>query len=407
MMDIDNLRNCLKKDFLQGKIPFAIDKEDYKRFSQEYTVFSRVAFDENFLMFHRGINEKAIQRVGTKGYSRIGYAAQTASWTIYDHFHGAFDWTGVEKSSTPSPTQLVSSLPKMKNIDRKINTKAIKRVAQIFGACGVGITEIDPEFIFIYSHDSQGTPIQLPEGVNRAIVMLIEMDYEAIGSSPTLPASITTGNGYSRMAFLIACMAQFLRDLGYKAIPSGNDTALSVPLAVQAGLGQFGRNGLLITPKFGQRVRICKVFTDFPLDLDSPINMGVTNFCRVCKKCAKFCPSQSIPYDRNPTWESPWKIPSNNSGGTYKWYVNAESCYEYWVKNTSDCSNCIRVCPFTKPSGLAHDLARFIIKNFQFLDPVMVLMDDLMSKFPMWRYGKKKNPENFWNSKMYLGKKMS
>ncbi|MFX0087155.1 MAG: reductive dehalogenase, partial [Candidatus Hodarchaeota archaeon] len=278
----------------------------------------------------------------------------------------------------------------------------IKRIGQIFGACAVGITDIDESFI--YSHNRKGEPINIPEEIQYAIVMLIEMDYEGIGTSPALPGGIVTGNGYSRMAFAIACMAEFIRNLGFQAIPCGNDTGISVPLAVQAGLGQFGRNGLLITQKYGQRVRICKVLTDFPMKIDKPLDFGVTEFCRVCKKCAQFCPSQSIPYDEDPSWESPWDIDSNNSG-TYKWYVNADTCYEFWVKNSGDCSNCIRVCPFTKPIGLIHDIARFFIKNFRFLDRMWVLIDDFMGKIPIWSYGKKRDPEKFWFSNKYLGKK--
>jgi len=34
---------------------------------------------------------------------------------------------------------------------------------------------------------------------------------------------------------------------------------------VDAGLGELGRNGLLVTPEFGSRVRLCKVFTELPL----------------------------------------------------------------------------------------------------------------------------------------------
>ncbi|MFX0184988.1 MAG: reductive dehalogenase [Candidatus Hodarchaeota archaeon] len=403
----DNLqRSQLEKDFKKGKIPFAIDREAYHRFSQRNTIFARVVWDESYLAHMRPITERAAIKVGRRGYSRVGYAAQDASWTIYDHFYGAFDWNSVSGQVSDKkiiPTQLKDALPHLDPTDAKSNTMKIKKVAQIFGACEVGIAKLEPDLPFIFTRNRRNEQINFPEGMGFAIVMLIEMDYFALKTSPALPASITTGNGYSRMAFAIACMAEFLRKLGYKAIPSGNDTGLSVPLAIKAGLGQFGRNGLLINPKYGQRVRICKVFTDLPLIPDKPIDFGVTQFCRLCKKCAQYCPSQSITYDTDPSWESPWDTISNNNG-VYKWYVNVDTCYDYWVKNSADCSNCIRICPFTKPPGFAHDVARFFIKNFRFLDRMWVWMDDLMSLFPWWRYGKKDDPEKFWRSKHYLGK---
>jgi reductive dehalogenase len=394
-------RKSMEEEFKKGKIPFALDKSEYNRFSERDMIFSRVMWDESFPSYRRAIGERENEKVGLKGYSREGYAASDAAWTVYDEFQGAFRWEPEEQAKTL--TQKDSKLPKFDESDLRENSKIVKRIGKVFGACDVGVTELDPDKPFIYTHNRANEPLEFPEGIKYAIVMLIEMDYHALKTSPALPASITTGNGYSRMAFAIACMAKFLRNLGYKAIPAGNDTGISVPLAVQAGLGQFGRNGLLIHPKFGQSVRICKVYTDFPLEADQAIDMGVTQFCRICKKCAQYCPSQSIPYDTDPTWESPWNSVSNNDG-VLKWFVNVETCYEYWVKNSSDCSNCIRVCPFTKPPGIGHDFARFFIKRFPALNPLWLKIDNIMALFPWWRYGKKENPENFWSSKKYLGK---
>jgi reductive dehalogenase len=400
-MATQEVRKELESKFKKGKIPYAIDDEVYERFSERDTIFARVGWDDSFSGHHRAINEKENMKVGMKGYSREGYAASSAAWTVYDEFREAFSWKVKEKEDTY--TQYSSKLPKFDSTDLEKNAKIVKRIAKVFGACDVGLTKLDPDIPFVYTHNRQNEPLAFPNGVKYAVVMLIQMDYQALKTSPALPSSITTGNGYSRMAFAIACMANFLRNLGYKAIPAGNDTGISVPLAAKAGLGQVGRNGLLINPKYGQSVRICKVYTDFPFEIDQPINFGVVQFCRTCKKCAQYCPSQSIPYDDDPSWESSWDTVSNNPGA-YKWYVDVDSCYNYWVKNSTDCSNCIRVCPFTKPPGIAHDLARFFIKRFPFLNPLWLRMDNFMALFPWWRYGKKDNPQRFWKSKKYLNK---
>ncbi|UCE14792.1 MAG: reductive dehalogenase [Candidatus Heimdallarchaeota archaeon] len=389
-------RKQLKQNFMKVKIPFALDGSKYKRFSEVNTIYSRVTQDNSFSMFKRAIPERQLQKVGKKGYSHKSYAAVNAAWTVYDHFYDAYSWNKIQGIPVSRIMEYESQLPKCEFTDTKKNNEIVKRLGQIFGACATGITKVDPEQLFIYSHNSENKPLNLPEGVKYAIVMLMEMDYEGIGTSPSVPAAIATGEAYSRMTFAIACMAQFLRNLGYQAVPSGNDTGLSIPLAIQAGLGQFGRHGLLITPKFGPRVRICKVFTDFPLELDKPIDFGVTQFCRICKKCAKYCPSQSISHTDGPTWDSPWKTPSNNPG-VYKWYVNVDSCYKFWVQNSSDCSNCIRVCPFNKPTGFFHNMARFFIKHFHFLDKLWIQLDNFMALFPWWSYGKKRDPDKFWS----------
>ena len=138
-------------------------------------------------------------------------------------------------------------------------------------------------------------------------------------------------------------MAEFIRNLGYKAIPMGNDTALSIPLAIDAGLGQLGRNGLLITPEYGPCIRICKVFTDLPLFVDKPIEFGVTKFCKTCSKCADACEADAIQKTNEPSFKT--ECISNNQG-ILRWAVNHDKCYSFWIENGGDCSNCIAACPF-------------------------------------------------------------
>ena len=189
----------------------------------------------------------------------------------------------------------MKDMPQYHDEDTQQISNQIKTITKFYGASLVGITKLDHQWV--YSHTRNGDPINIPSSIEYAIVFAIEMDDTGIATSPALPSAMATGNGYSRMAFTQACLAEFIRNLGYQAIPSGNDTALSVPLAVDAGLGQFSRMGLLITPEFGPRVRLAKVLTDMPLipdKLDVGFNQSVIRFCKTCKKCAKYFPSQSI-----------------------------------------------------------------------------------------------------------------
>jgi epoxyqueuosine reductase QueG len=82
---------------------------------------------------------------------------------------------------------------------------------------------------------------------------------------------------------------------------------------VDAGLGELGRFGYLITRKFGPRVRLAAVTTDLPLIADKPADIGVEDFCRDCKKCALCCPSNSIAMDD--------KIEVN---GTLRWKLDEQ-----------------------------------------------------------------------------------
>jgi epoxyqueuosine reductase len=219
--------------------------------------------------------------------------------------------------------------------------------------------------------------------------MAIEMDYTFMQTSPAGGASAATGLAYSKMAFVAGLLAQFIRDLGYQAIPSGNDTALSIPIAIEAGLGELGRNGLLVTEKLGPRVRLCKVFTDLPLIPDEPRFFGVEEFCRICMKCADDCPSRAISFGEMTTEGAT----ISNNPGVLKWYINPEQCFKWWGANGMDCSNCIRVCPFNQAEGWHHDLVRSVVKTTPRLNRFFLWLDGVFG------YGSQFDPATIWEDR--------
>ena len=216
------------------------------------------------------------------------------------------------------------------------------------------------------------------------------MDYQAIRFSPNAIAGAATGLGYSKMAFVANSVAIYIRSMGYDAAPCGNDTALSIPLAMAAGLGEPGRMGLLITPQYGPRVRLCKIFTNMPISHDTFQPFGVKRFCDVCMKCAQHCPSRAISYDA-PTTQG--DCVSNHSG-VLKWYTDPEKCYRFWAENRMDCTTCVSVCPFNKPRGILHDSVRTVIRTAPVLNRMIVRTDDLLG------YGKPKHTKEFWNTSL-------
>ena len=85
-----------------------------------------------------------------------------------------------------------------------------------------------------------------------------EMDMGTMDAAPSALSGAATGQGYSREIISVLSLAQYIRNLGYEAVPSMNDTGLAIPYAIKAGLGEYGRNQLLISPEFGPRLRISK-----------------------------------------------------------------------------------------------------------------------------------------------------
>jgi reductive dehalogenase len=372
-----------------------------------YVVGNVEPYDQKNEMFKRPIWDPQVRDVREKFYftpvmprAKAGYRLHdqsmvNASWRLERDFAlgvrggrmGLYDWDWDGKFGFPRvPPGL-----KISEIDPHILTRWVKKAATFFGASLAGICELDRRWIYssAYNIIPEGgleAEIDIPDDYKHAVAIAVEMDYSAMHCSPAGPSAVATGLGYSKMAFTAGLLAQFIRGLGYQAIPSGNDTACSIPIAVDAGLGEMARNGLLITPKFGPRVRLAKVFTDLPLIPDKPIEFGVWDFCLICEKCAKKCPSKSIMFGE-PTAD-PHNI--SNREGVLVWHINAETCLNFWADNGMDCSNCIRSCPFNKPPGALHDMVRWGIANTPWLNKMFLWGDDIFG------YGKKRNSNSFW-----------
>jgi len=349
---------------------YEIDETIYQRFHEKNNMIYRRLWDRSLPTYGKMFEVNIEKHISShkEGYSKIDFALVAAGWTVYEKFPYAFTW---ERENS---MDLGYGVNWMKNKyliqDSKNFTEQVKKAAKVYGASLVGISDINEKWIYkdgfvrpsskseaeskkeVRGGDTSGsileTPINLPKGINKAIVMAIEMDEDAISTAPAQPAAAAAAIAYSKMAFVISCLGEFIRNLGYKAIQCGNDTALSIPLAIDAGLGAVGRLGLLITPEFGPRVRICKVFTDLPLVSDKPNSKfikKVDNFCRNCFKCADACETNAITKDKELKFKG---LNISNNSGVRKYYIDGEKCFEFWIENSSDCARCVAVCPFSK-----------------------------------------------------------
>jgi epoxyqueuosine reductase len=392
-------------------LPYECDPGKLKRMSEKSTTFSRNFWDPD-RRDRPEIKEDLTYANLIEGegkipnQTRLDYALMTAAW------HGArsggglsYRWESYSGSRETALDKLGPWNPSDLDMTWEETSVAVKHASLFFGASLAGIAELNPLWLYADSFsptredreraipvlsegerfERTGEALYIPESMNRVIALAFEEDYCGIANSPGRLASAAVGNGYSRMAFTACTLAEFLRELGYRAIPAGNGTGLSIPIAIDAGLGELGRLGLLITPKYGPRVRLAKVITDMPLIPDSPIKFGVTEFCDSCMLCAEHCPSAAITEGPR-TWEG--KSPSNNPG-TLKWYIESEKCYDF---NGFSCSNCKRVCPFTKPnnSWLHQMIRKVIAAKISPLNKAMVRLDQASG------YGHQLQDTEFW-----------
>jgi reductive dehalogenase len=268
------------------------------------------------------------------------------------------------------------------DISSEIATKIIKGYTKNLGADLVGITEINP--LWIYSHrgeifnDNWGDWGKEIESSHKyAVVFATEMALDLVGTAPHTPTTIASMGNYAQGAYISTQLAAFVANLGYSASAHHlrHYDFVMVPLAVDAGLGECGRLGYLMTKEFGPRVRLGAVSTDLPLVSDSPLDIGAQDFCRICKKCAICCPSNSIPM------EDPAEV-----NGTLRWKLNAETCFDYWGTVGTDCNICMRVCPWSHASTFPHKIIRELITRNRYSRSLFSLMDDIF-------YGKKPKPK--------------
>jgi reductive dehalogenase len=256
------------------------------------------------------------------------------------------------------------------------NSQMLREILSYLGSDLSGICELDQSFV--YSHVGRGPEPYGKKIFQRhkyAVVFAVEMDWNMISAAPRSPVIIETGKKYVEAARISIVAASFIRRMGYPArahIAGSNYQAVLPPLGWKAGLGEVGRMGILMTWKFGPRVRLGLVTTDLPLKTDPPRHRGMEDFCSKCEKCASNCPAKAIPHG-DPVEEN----------GILKWALNRELCYRYWRKAGTDCAVCVFVCPYSKPANPVHNLVRLVVAQSRAAQSLSIWGDDFFyGRFP-------------------------
>ncbi|MFH1489014.1 MAG: reductive dehalogenase, partial [Pseudomonadota bacterium] len=202
--------------------------------------------------------------------------------------------------------------------------------------------------------------------------------------APSYFAWASTADVYSRLKIITTQLTDFIRGLGYDAMyretRGGGEPELNMaPIALDAGIGEFCRTGRVLSPEYGNNMRLKAVTTDLPLVPDKPISFGAHDFCTACESCAKFCPAGAVPKGE-PGDEIPNPVHSNP--GFRKWWINAEKCIIFWGMNKrkwSSCGGrCIAVCPWNKPMNPFHNTVRWMaIHSPGFLKKMLVWGDEV------------------------------
>ncbi|MDF1519546.1 MAG: reductive dehalogenase domain-containing protein [Brevefilum sp.] len=269
---------------------------------------------------------------------------------------------------------------KTKVVDPPDNmTDFIKNLAIYHGVRDVGVCRVQP--YHIYSHIGRGSGeygAEITLDQQFAVAVTVEMCHEMVNTGPRMPAVMESARQYAEAGKIAVALAAAIRAMGYpaRAHIDGNYRVIAPLVAKDAGLGEIGRMGLLMTPSLGPRVRLAVVTTDLPLAEDQAAwYPDMIDFCSICKKCAQVCPSLAIPFGDRQEY----------ADGTLRWKINPERCYTYWTRVGTDCGRCMAVCPYAHADNVMHNLIRLGVAQSHNFRRAALWMDDLF-------YGKKPLP---------------
>jgi reductive dehalogenase len=338
------------------------------------------------------------------GYSLPDIQLSEGAWTVMHSAKpgmGLLSWTRI---SVRTPAELGTGQHKASPEEM---ARMVKAAARLYGAGLVGIAPMNQAYVNqqspsqsekekdrdIVFEDADVPSVSdakfvIPRKMKWVVAIAIPMDLDLISRTPTALGDAGTAMGYSHSAFVVSSLAEFIRGLGYEAIPCVNDTAQSIPFAIDAGIGELSRLNKLVTPEFGPAVRLCKVITDLPMACDKPIDFGLVDFCKRCKKCAEACPSRALSFDDEPSFKTkgPWNNPGHKA-----WFEDSYKCFQYWQKVNSGCGICLASCPYTKgPEAWIHEGVKATASIAPATDGVFRVMDDAFG------YGKQHDPEQWW-----------
>ena len=267
----------------------------------------------------------------------------------------------------------------------------IKSTCYFMDADMVGICEM-PDWAW-YSHDSDGTEINTNH--KYAIVIVIDQGWDSFEGST---GDDWISGGMSYRAYLngsttASVVADYIRRLGYPAQAHSNadGDVLQIPLMLLAGLGEMSRIGeLVLNPFIGPRHKTAIVTTDLPLAVDKPIDFGLQDFCDKCRKCARECPAQAIPFG-----------PKVLYNGYEIWKPDVEKCTKYRVTNLkgSACGRCMKMCPWNKEGLLAHGIAMWAAIKLPFTRRFLIWLDDALG------YGRRNPLKKWWLDLETVGRK--
>jgi ferredoxin len=211
--------------------------------------------------------------------------------------------------------------------------EALEEKAEQLGVESIGYTIVEREDILKDDVTDRSVLYQ------SAIVFSCPMDQEAVGEAPGYSTLKTVNETYLDTGVVANELAEFLKERGFgaQADPGLGGKTNFPTLADRAGIGEFGRHGMIMTPENGITQRLGAVYTNIEnLPTESAERDDwVWEFCQQCGKCVRDCPPDAIRIE-----------PEGTEGENLSFY-DEDACSEYFGENNG-CAVCMTACPFNR-----------------------------------------------------------
>jgi ferredoxin len=209
-------------------------------------------------------------------------------------------------------------------------TEHIRHEALELGFTMVGFRPYD--FKYTYSETKDEVIIK-----RNVVALGLEQPYEQTQKIPSPASEIAVFGTYVKWVDLALELANRIRSRGYRAEVQHplNPPMMVHPYFIEAGLGQMGANGQLLSPYVGSRARLSLITTDAPVTFDEPIDYGLPKFCALCQVCVQRCPGRALTRK-----EINWR-------GVIKYKTVTSRCAPM-LATFDSCGVCMAVCPIQK-----------------------------------------------------------
>lgn len=188
-------------------------------------------------------------------------------------------------------------------VEPDVFRKELQSFAAEMGASVFGIADLD-----LLKKQFPDVLKNVGEGFTRAIVVGIRLQKCVLDGIDDKPTPLYFHN-YRQVNYQLdgtACLiADRIQRAGYRsiAIPASQIVKKSPMeghvshklLGWAAGIGFFGRNNLLVHPRYGSQMRFVSILCDMPLPADSAIK----DDCGDCVACVSVCPAKAIATSRS------------------------------------------------------------------------------------------------------------